>query len=247
LSFAELVPFRDGRLRLNTGSDPIYSQGRKDGHKRFILAADIGGTGSDPSALLLLQSERVPYLDENNNWQLRPVKRTVVWADIAQIALQADFVAHVCKMLTALQGKVYPSPIYVCHDATGMGAPVGEMLRAAKVRSTGIITTSGAAVTLDRKTGTARVAKSTMMEQVAIDVNNGSLQFAEDLPLLDELFEHVTSMTIKQTAAGNTVYESSAKGHHSDLMSALALALMCDREEIFAGVAGGARPISGLF
>lgn len=235
----------DGKLRLNVGFDPAYLHDRKDGHLRYIFAADIGGAGDDPSAFCLLESRADPLMDENGRWSVGPTLRTVMWADLVR---QPDSVALVDFMALTLQKlrlKVEPSPIYCTHDATGMGAPITDLLRQAKIRPNPIVMTAGNSVKRDHGRGGGTVSKTVMIERLSIDVHNGTLSFA-DGPMLEDLFEHIASVEIVQSAAGNVTFKQGGKGHHSDLMSAVALANVCDHEKLFTPVGGSVRKISGL-
>ena len=241
----DLIPLNDGRLRLNVGADPALTHKRKDGHRRYIFAADIGGVGDDPSAIVLMESESVPSLDQNGQWQVTPTKRTIMWADMVRQPDTTALVDFFCKKLQHLQAIVAPSPVYCTHDATGMGAPVTDLFKQAGVKPHPVTITAGNAVTPDRVVGGGKVSKAVLMEKLQIDVHNGSLTFAEGMPMLQELFEHIASLEIIQSSGGSVSYKQGGKGHHSDLLMATAIALTVDRENLIGG-GGRVKQIRGL-
>jgi hypothetical protein len=105
-------------------------------------------------------------------------------------------------------------------DATGVGAPVVDMLRAARLGCdlTAVVITGG-----ERGTGKDSVPKRDLMAEVQVLMENGQLKIGrlkEGARLMRELMDMRSSVS----GAGTTRVGADGYGEHDDLVIALALA-----------------------
>lgn len=216
----DIIERKDGTLALDTPSDPIAEGERKLGSRRYNVGFDLGGRGEDPSALVVLKSEAIPYLT-GRGWEqnVTPPKHTVVYSSTARLAETTDAVDWVTSLLLKLDRKWT-----FAFDATGMGAPLASMFAQAKVPMTPVIMTAGASM---RREGVRiYISKNLMLEEMATAFENGSLQIATNLPERDDLLREITSIEYQVTSAGNLTLQGGGKGHHADRAIATAIALV---------------------
>lgn len=219
----DLIWRDNGQIVLaNPTNDPVFEAERKVGVRRYTLGVDIGGEGNDPSALCLYEYESLPWLDANNRQHLTEPTRTVLWTDMVRQPDTPSMVDFIVRTLMDIRARVAPSKVHVAHDATGLGAPYTSLLKQAKVPPHPIQFTAGEAVTRHNQGG--RISKNVAIEQMAIALHNGTLRFADGLPQMETVMEHIASVEMTQSASGRVTYKQGGKGHHADLMSAIAIA-----------------------
>ena len=114
-------------------------------------------------------------------------------------------------------------------DATGLGAPVVEMIRDKEMDCTlmPVIITAGERGHLDR--GYRTVPKRDLISNLEIMLERGELRTADKLPNRARLVEEMMNMKSKPTKSGNEVIGAEGK-HHDDLVLAVALAAWAARK-----------------
>lgn len=108
-------------------------------------------------------------------------------------------------------------------DATGVGAPVVDMLRKARLRPIPVTITGGNQVTRD-PSGGFHVPKRDLVSAAVVPLQNGVLKFAAELEHLEALQHELLSFRTKINAAGHDTYAAWREQDHDDLVLALALA-----------------------
>jgi hypothetical protein len=118
-------------------------------------------------------------------------------------------------------------------DATGVGAPVVDLLRASKMDCdlvAAVITggdssakTSGAKAS-GAKAGDWRVPKRDLIVGLQLMFDLRQLRIARGLPDTEILMKELMGMRVKMSAAGHESYGSGREGPHDDLVMAVALA-----------------------
>ena len=127
-----------------------------------------------------------------------------------------------------------------CHlivDGTGVGRAVVDMLRDAGMGCSiwPTMVTGG-----DRETycdGYWRVPKRDLIVGLQVLLHRGGLRIAAGIPLGPVLVEEMTTMRVRETAAGNEQYGAWREGEHDDLVFAVALAHW-GAKRVFPRVAG---------
>ena len=109
-------------------------------------------------------------------------------------------------------------------DATGLGAPVLEMLRNASLgcQIVPVIITGG-----ERETGSGgmwRVPKRDLINRLQIMFERKELKIAGRLREADHFARELMSMRVKLSVAGHDSYAAGRESDHDDLVVAVALA-----------------------
>ncbi len=143
----------------------------------------------------------------------------------------------------------YHTPPTLVVDATGVGAPVCDLLRAARIPFSGVLITGGEEVTPPTWEGTTvthvakggpggassgsarhspfwRVPKRDLVAAVQVPLQSGRLKFAAGMPNVDVLVKELLNFRVKinpQTA--HDAYGAWREGQHDDLVLAVALAV----------------------
>jgi hypothetical protein len=107
-------------------------------------------------------------------------------------------------------------------DATGVGRPVVDMIRQAKLEPVAITIHGGDAVTFENGW---RVPKRDLVSIVQVLLQTDRLKFAADLPIVGTLVQELLAFRVKISEAGHDSYGSWREGAHDDLVLALACAV----------------------
>jgi hypothetical protein len=120
-------------------------------------------------------------------------------------------------------------------DATGVGRPVVDALRAAGLDPVPVTITAGQSVT-HGDGGYRRVPKADLVACLAVLLQTGRLKIARALPLATALVEELKAFEIHHGAAGRDSYGAWREGAHDDLVLAVAVAAWwAEREPSYRG------------
>jgi len=111
-------------------------------------------------------------------------------------------------------------------DATGVGRPVVDLLRQARLTPVPVVVHGGAETTVDAN-GFRRVPKRELVSRARVLLERGRLKLAAALPLVPTLVEELRSYRLKISDAGHEGYEAWREGQHDDLVFSLCLAVWC--------------------
>jgi hypothetical protein len=128
-----------------------------------------------------------------------------------------DVVGRVKRVVDALRGR---GEVHLVVDATGVGAPVIELLQRSRLgcRLWPVTITGGDGES--REKGLYRVPKRDLVVGLQVLLEQGGIQMAEGLREKAVLVKELADMRVKLTSSGHAQYE----GRHDDLVSALSLA-----------------------
>ncbi len=107
-------------------------------------------------------------------------------------------------------------------DATGVGRPVVDMLRAAGLYLTAVTITGGA--TVSENGWSTHVPKRDLVSELQIGLQTGRLKIAQALPEAATLVRELLAFKVKITDNAHDTYGAWREGSHDDLVLALALA-----------------------
>src|SRR5262249_31270423 len=110
-------------------------------------------------------------------------------------------------------------------DATGVGAPVVDLLRAARLGCllVPVLITGGDRAALSD--GVWKVPKRDLITGVQVMLQQERLSIAGDVPEGKRLVEEMMNMRVRVSAAGNETFGAWREGAHDDLVLAVALAV----------------------
>lgn len=174
-----------------------------------ILSVDIAGTG-DWTALVGAEVHdnpprkyRVPMLDR--------------WHD--------KYTATVDRVVTVATTQPWSDAVLVV-DATGVGRPVVELVRAKLPgrRVFGVTFTAGSAVTVGATPLDIRVPKKDLVGAAQVLFQTGRVKINPELKHSDTLVRELLTYTLKITPNLNETYEVGREGANDDLVCGLAMA-----------------------
>lgn len=143
---------------------------------------------------------------------------------------------QVVRLVAGLVASLTSQGVQLIADATGVGVPVMDMLRAGGLSLVAVTIVPGGTVT-DDGGGCLRVPKRDLAACIQVLLQNRRVKLAPDLPLAKILMDELRSFQVKVTPAAHDTY-SAREGQHDDVVLAVALALW---------YAENRRPSAGVF
>ena len=147
---------------------------------------------------------------------------TVRHAERIRLGTSYPHVANrIAQIVSALP---FSNSRHLIPDATGVGSPVVDMLKRARLDAiiTPVVIT-GADSESESK-GTFRVPKRDLIEGLQIMIQSGDLEFAGGMPGLQTLMRELSAIRRWVAPSGHEVYGARKSGEHDDLVLAVALA-----------------------
>ncbi len=180
---------------------------------KYTLGLDLGQT-RDYTALVILERHG---FGAHAVFHARHLQRFPLGTPYPAI------VASVADMLK--QAPLSSGTPRLAVDETGVGAPVVDLFRQARLNASlhPIHITGGATVNYDR--GVEYVPKRNLVSVVQVALQTDKLKIAEALPEAGTLVRELQGFQVKITEAANDTYGAWREGAHDDLVLAVALAL----------------------
>lgn len=177
----------------------------------FLVGLDLG-QARDYTALIIL--ERLPDLNPAT-YHLRHLER---------FPLGLSYPDQIQRVTALLENPLLKDRAFIL-DATGVGRPVVDTVKAAGLRPIAITITGGEAVNRENW-DTYRVPKRDLVATLQVLLQNQRLKIADALPQKDLLLKELLNFKAKITLAGHETFEGDAwrEGAHDDLVLATALA-----------------------
>ena len=176
----------------------------------WLLGLDVGQR-QDPACALLAERVGQGYAAEYRvRWGMR-------WPLHTEYGAVADAVEHV--MTSPVFGGAAPTLIV---DATGVGAPVVEMLRRRKLMPRAVQFTSGKTVT-EGEGGMLRVPKADLVASLALVMEQGRLKISKKLEIAPQIEHELKKFRMRRTKSGGQSYDAMKESDHDDLVDALCL------------------------
>jgi len=182
----------------------------------FFVGLDLGQQ-NDPTAIAVLERTAVRTGFDHVNWV--PVEQDVYrLRHLERVPLKTTYAAivqHVRDLMQPLAPRVT-----LVVDATGLGGPIVEMLKAARLPGplVPVTITSG-----ERENGT-NVPKKNLISNLQIMFELGELKIAANLEETQRFVQELTTMQVKITPAARETFGPSKSTAHDDLVLAAALA-----------------------
>ncbi|HVM79935.1 MAG TPA: hypothetical protein VMU06_13020 [Stellaceae bacterium] len=171
----------------------------------WVLGGDIG-QAHDPTAAAVVEAEA-------ERFTVRHLERLPLGTPYPIVA---DRLGVIFDALPGSRALVI--------DATGVGRPVLDLLRAAGRNPVGVSITGGKTARRDPETGIVSVPKTVLLAPLLGAVEAGRLSLMPGLPEAEALGRELAAFRRKVNKHGHTV--TGGKGVHDDLVVALALAIL---------------------
>jgi hypothetical protein len=138
--------------------------------------------------------------------------------------LRTSYPAIVQDMVTFLQRLPLRGQTTLVVDATGVGAPVIDLLKAAGLYPIAMTITGGNVVTQPAYDH-FHVPKRDLVSAIQIPLQSRRLSIAPALPEADIFKQELANFQVKVTTAAHDTYGAWREGTHDDLVLALAIAM----------------------
>jgi hypothetical protein len=177
----------------------------------FFLGLDLG-QAQDPTALVAV--ERIETLSGTNaRYHVRHLERA---------PLGMPYTGIVSRISVLLGRDPLCGRTRLVVDATGVGAPVVDLLVQARMSPVAVTITAGETVSRD---GAAyRVPKRDLVGTMQVLLQSGRLKIADAIPEARLLVKEMLAFRVKITTSAHDTYGAWREGAHDDLVLAVALA-----------------------
>ena len=187
----------------------------------FVIGLDLG-QANDFTALTIVDrvAEGVASADEKN---IGPMQYEIPHLQRFKLGTPyPDIAAAVGKIMVALPKREQPPRLIV--DATGVGRPVVDLLKKAKLHPTAVTITGGSQETSggDFQHG---VPKRNSVSALQVTLQTGRLKIARKLPEASTLINELLNFKVKISASGHDSYEAWRESIHDDLVLSASLAV----------------------
>jgi len=190
---------------------------------KIYLGIDFG-QANDYTALAILERATVHTGPKNHwNYERKKVERFSI-RHLERFPLGTPYTAVVSRIGQIVRSTDPKTDLCLCADATGVGRPVIDMLRALQLGRLiyAVTITSGNAESCDGIF--YNVPKSKLLNQIIHQFENGALKISGHLDLAGTLLEELAGLRVKVSNAGNDIYSTWRSSQHDDLLFAVALA-----------------------
>jgi len=190
---------------------------------RFFVGVDLGQR-HDPTALAMVAREEHVTNEIDAATRERVVDVRYLVGGVRRLKLGTPYTEQVEEIARIVVALPPEGQAAVVVDATGVGAPVVELLRQqlGSRPLVPVIFTGGDTARYDA--GFWRVPKKDLVHGVMVLLQQGQLRISGKSPHAPLLIQELTSMRLRITPEGNAGYAAWREGEHDDLVFALALA-----------------------
>jgi len=187
---------------------------------QFVIGADIG-KAADYTALSVI--EYINTQSGGYEYHIRHLSRPPLGTPYPEVLK---------KIYTLATLPVVSIDNMVAVDATGVGAPIVDLLRDKLPLLTAITITGGSKVNeQDRYNYT--VPKRDLISNLQVLYQNHQIKIAKEIAHADTLVKELLNFKVKISASGHDSYEAWREGTHDDLVLSVALACwLHEREKV---------------
>lgn len=194
----------------------------------FFLGLDLGQS-QDPTAFALMDREDIQTDERDPATFERQIRNFYRIRGLKRLPLGTRYPDIVKEVKETLQALPPAGAVTVVVDATGVGAPVVDMLREHIGGIASLIPVIFTAGDMARcEDGVHRVPKKDLVHGLLIQFDEGRLRVPEH-PLRDTLIREFRNMRLKITGDNHAGYEAWRQGQHDDMVFAVALACWAAR------------------
>ena len=174
----------------------------------YYIGLDLG-QAADFTAMCILEKT------EKREYHIRHLKR---------FQLGTTYPAIVQRLVELTDNVLLNKKYQLVVDATGVGRPVVDLLRQAKISTIPVTISAGDKEAFDNEMGGWRVPKRILVSNLQVLLQTKILKFASDIEDIQILVNELLNFKVKITPTGNDTYEAWREGDHDDLVLAMALA-----------------------
>jgi hypothetical protein len=193
---------------------------------RYFMGVDLG-QANDPTAIAVIRPVRyllwtgVELPKSNQAW---PEERPSVFqcGYLERVPLGVTYPAVVNHVASLLMRPIWNGKIDLIVDATGVGAPVVDLFKAAGITHSAVTITGGNSESRDGHRFS--VPKMTLISQLQALLHEGRLQIQKELPDAAELVRELQDFRVNYTETGRMTF-GAREGRHDDMVLALAMAV----------------------
>lgn len=183
-----------------------------------IIGVDIGQS-IDPSVIVVTEV----YRNERERPDDHPERQHQVrWME--KVPLGTSYLQVTERIATVAEYAHQIGSTTIVMDATGVGRPVVDMLRARTTTPLRAVTFTGADAATQPDAYSHRVPKRDLVTALEVVLQSRRLHVVPDCPLQEDLRAELGSFEVNVNARGHDTYDAST-GKHDDMVSALMLAV----------------------
>lgn len=186
----------------------------------YYMGLDLG-QAQDYTALAVVERVEVPTEEHDRYGELKTVAHYHL-RHLERFRLGTPYPAVVERVRELMRTEILAGRTSLVVDATGVGAPVVDLLRQTCDAVNSITITGGDAV--GRDGSDYRVPKRDLASTVQVLLQTGRLRIAPALPEAETLMKELLNFRVKITQQGHDTYGVWRDGDHDDLVLAVALA-----------------------
>lgn len=191
--------------------------------RKFFIGIDLG-TARDHTALVVLDVVRTPMVELHKTVP-DPIpfstRYEMVHGD--RLPLQLDYTEIVRRIGETVNRPPVSGKAMIGYDFSGVGRPIGSMLKEAGIKGTGIQITggTGAGSTVG---GVMNVSKSHLMSSLLKTIHQRTLRLSPDMDCYEAIRAELQDLR-EHTSPSGAVKVEAIEGRHDDLALALAIAV----------------------
>lgn len=190
------------------------------GYRRYICGVDLG-TLQDATAISIIEDELIPAPRYGKGFiqEFEPRRQTLVQAFRLKVGLEWPVIVDTIKQV---KNQVPDCSLWI--DTSGIGQPVGAMLKEKGVAFTGLTITSG-----DRYTKVShdqyRCSKSYLVSYLNTQFQTGELRISEGIKDAKAFRTQVEDFESRISPSGQMTW-TTRDGAHDDLLLSTAIAAL---------------------
>ena len=183
----------------------------------FYVGMDLGQS-QDYTAIAVVERREVMLAYRT------PMFHSVAVRHVERLALGTPYAGVVARVRAIVQSDALKGDCSLTVDATGVGNPVVEMLRAARLGCEICAVTITGGQQPHSHTGGWNVPKQDLIAYIQVLLEKGELRIAKDLRGARMLLRELMDVQARLKSNGGTRVGADGHGEHDDLVIALALA-----------------------
>jgi hypothetical protein len=194
--------------------------------RHYTLGLDLG-QAQDPTAVAIVERVRVPKIVISVPVEDPPVYEDPTYSlvHLERLPLGVPYPSVIDHVQVMLSTAPLRGNCKLVIDQTGVGRPIFDLFRKAKLFPNGVTITAGDGWHRDPDHGDSyRVSKLVLVSRLEAALHAGVLRISKDLRELPVLLSELQDFTSNRTASGYVKF-GARSGRHDDLVLALAIAL----------------------